>query len=288
MADQTTSMYYMTGTGGLLWKSKDMKLWTGPYRIAQTDPKSWMGPNPMIWAAELHKYNGKYYYFATFTNRNVHIDTVRGNTIERRACHILMSNKPDGPYLPMADSTYLPANRPTLDATLWIDKDKKPYLLYCGEWLESWNGTIEKIQLKPDFSGTTGQAGVLFRSSDSPWSKEKRDGETIPNKVTDGPYTFRTKSGRLGMIWTSWIYSVYTQGVAYSKSGTLNGPWIQETNPITPLDYGHGMLFQDLQGKWLMCIHCHKKIGGLTIRIPHLFEADLSGNKLAVGKLYTP
>ena len=40
-----------------------------------------------------------------------------------------------------------------------------------------------------------------------------------------GPYLFRTGTGRLGMIWTSWIYNVYTQGVAYSESGTLDGPW---------------------------------------------------------------
>lgn len=36
-------------------------------------------------------------------------------------------------------------------------------------------------------------------------------------------YLFRTAKGRLGMIWTSWIYNVYTQGVAYSESGTLDG-----------------------------------------------------------------
>ncbi len=30
MADAKTSMYYMTGTGGLLWKSKDLKFWDGP------------------------------------------------------------------------------------------------------------------------------------------------------------------------------------------------------------------------------------------------------------------
>jgi beta-xylosidase len=91
-----TSMYYMTGTGGMLWKSKDLKKWTGPYKVVQTDPDSWMGKNPMIWAAELHHYKGKYYYFATFTNREVKIDTVRGNVIERRASHILVSDKPEG------------------------------------------------------------------------------------------------------------------------------------------------------------------------------------------------
>ena len=69
LADKKTSMYYMTGTGGLLWKSKDMKLWDGPFRVTQTDSTSWMGPRPQIWAAEIHAYKGKYYYFATFTNQ---------------------------------------------------------------------------------------------------------------------------------------------------------------------------------------------------------------------------
>ena len=53
LADRKTHMYYLTGTGGMLWKSKDLKFWEGPYKVAQTDPNSWMGPNPMIWAAEI-------------------------------------------------------------------------------------------------------------------------------------------------------------------------------------------------------------------------------------------
>lgn len=289
MADKKTNMYYMTGTGGLLWKSNDLKLWEGPFRVAETDSTSWMGPHPMIWAAEIHPYKGKYYYFATFTNRAVNIDTVKGNVINRRACHVLVSNQPDGPFVPMKDSVYLPANKPTLDATLWIDKDGKPYMIYCHEWLQNWNGTIEKIELKPDFSGTIGKGKVLFRASDSPWSREKdENGNDRPNKVTDGPYLFRTSSGRLGMIWTSWVYDAYTQGVAYSQNGTLDGPWIQEKNPITPPNYGHGVLFQTLNGKWLMAIHSHKNINGRYVRIPHLFEVDLKGDKLKVGKLYIP
>jgi beta-xylosidase len=289
LADKKTNMYYMTGTGGLLWKSKDLKLWEGPYRVAQTDSTSWMGPRPMIWAAEIHSYKDKYYYFGTFTNRNVFIDTVKGNAIERRACHILVSDKPDGPYVPMKDPTYLPADKPTLDATLWTDKDGKPYMIYCYEWLQNWNGTVEKIELKPDLSGTNGKRKILFFAGDSPWSREKGEsGNDKPNKVTDGPYVFRTATGKLGMIWTSWVYDAYTQGVAYSQSGTLDGPWIQERDPITPTNYGHGMLFQTLEGKWLMCIHSHKNINGRYLRIPHLFEVDLSGDKLVVGKSYTP
>jgi hypothetical protein len=90
------------------------------------------------------------------------------------------------------------------------------------------------------------------------------------------------------MIWTSWIYDVYTQGVAYSTSGTLDGPWVQEAAPVTPANYGHGMLFKTFDGKQLMSLHSHTSINGRTRRVPHFFETDLSGDKLAVGKPFLP
>ncbi|MFC3198649.1 glycoside hydrolase family 43 protein [Parapedobacter deserti] len=285
LADRQTATYYMTGTGGMLWKSKDLEKWTGPFRVIQHDPESWMGPRPMVWAAELHAYNGKYYNFATFTNRDVKIDTVKGNVIERRASHVLVSDKPGGPYIPMANSIYLPAHMPTLDGTFWVDEDGKPYMIYCHEWLQNWNGTMEKIELKPDLSGPVGEGKILFRASDSPWSKERdEEGNIIPNKVTDGPFLFRTQTGRLGMLWTSWVFDVYTQGVAYSESGTLDGPWIHEKEPITPPNYGHGMLFRTFDGKLLMAVHSHSvDENGRYIRIPRLFEVDDSGDKIIVG-----
>lgn len=290
LADKKTATYYMTGTGGGLWKSKDLKTWTGPYRVVQVDTNSWMGPRPVIWAAELHKYKGRYYNFATFTNPAVMIDTVKGNPIERRASHVLVSDKPDGPYVPMKDSTYLPAHMPTLDGTFWVDKDQKPYMVYCYEWLQNWDGTIEKIELKPDLSGSVGKGHLLFKASASPWSKERDEkGNIIFNKVTDGPFLFNTQTGRLGMLWTSWIFNVYTQGVAYSESSTLDGPWVHEKEPITPPNFGHGMLFKTFEGKLLMSVHSHREDKpGQIIRIPHLFEVDDSGNRLVVGKEYRP
>ena len=289
MADKKSNTYYMTGTGGLLWKSKDLRKWTGPYMVAKTDPESWMGSRPMIWAAELHQYQGKYYYFATFTNRDVIIDTVRGNIINRRASHILVSDRPDGPYVPMEDSVYLPPDKPTLDGTFWVDKDGKPYMVYCYEWLQNWNGTIEKIELKPDLSGSVGDGKVLFHAHDSPWSRERdEEGHIIPNKVTDGPWLFETQTGKLGMLWTSWDIDTYVQGVAYSESGTLDGPWVQEEEPITPPNFGHGMLFRTLDGKLLMSVHSHKSVNGRYIRIPHLFEVDDSQENLVIVGPYQP
>lgn len=286
LADQKTQMYYMTGTGGLMWTSQDLARWTGPYNVVKHDPKSWMGENPMIWAAELHQYKGKYYYFATFTNRKETCGNFLGRDVERRASHVLVANNPMGPYKPMKDKTYLPANRPTLDGTFWVEPDGTPYMVYCGEWLETNNGTMERIQLKPDLSGSVGESKVLFTAHDATWSRGFEDGKLGPNKVTDGPYLFRTETGRLGMVWTNWIFDVYTQGVAYSVNGTIDGPWIQSPKPITPPNYGHSMLFRTLEGKLLMSVHSHKAINGHYHRVPHLFEVDLSGDEIKVGKPY--
>lgn len=286
LADSATKMYYMTGTGGLLWKSVDLQYWDGPFAVARPDTNSWMGPHPMIWAAEIHPYKGKYYYFATFTNREKTIGSYNGNQLLRRACHILVSDHPDGPFVPMADSVYLPGDLSTLDATFWIDNQNIPWMIYCHEWVQNNNGTVDKIQLKDDLSGTISASKTLFKASDSPWSREKIDGKVKANRVTDGPYVFRTGTGKLGMIWTSWVYDVYTQGVAYSKNGTLEGPWIQQQSPVTPPNFGHGMLFKTLKGVPLMAVHSHKSINGQYVRIPHLFQVDLSGDFLKVKNEY--
>ena len=142
----------------------------------------------MIWAAEIHPYAGRYYYFATFTNQSEIIQNYRGNDINRRACHVLVGDSPEGPFYPMQDKTYLPADQPTLDASLWVE-DGKPYLVFCHEWLQNWNGTVESIPLKPDLSGTYPEGRrLLFRAFDSPWSREKNENGSIgPNKVTALP-----------------------------------------------------------------------------------------------------
>ena len=285
LADEDSGLYYMTGTGGLLWKSKDLDFWTGPYIIAQPDTTSWMGSHPMIWAAEIHPYKDKYYYFATFTNNSkIILKNSEGIDVPRRASHILFSETPEGPYLPVSHEDYLPDNRPTLDGTLWVEPDGTPYMVFCGEWLYDNDGTMEAIELLPQLNGSKGDPFLLFKASDSPWSRDSKDGSTKPNRVTDGPYLFRTDTGRLGMIWTSWIGNDYTMGLAYSQSGSIRGPWIHEPEPIMPPNYGHGMIFKDFTGRNLLSLHSHVDNNGRYIRRPTLWEVDLTGDNLKIIK----
>ena len=286
LADSITAKYYMTGTGGLLWISNNLDLWDGPYVVAQPDTTSWMGSHPAIWAAEIHKYGDNYYYFATFTNNGtIILRNSEGVDVPRRASHIFVSDSPNGPYKPIGHSDYLPDFRPTLDGTFWVEPNGTPYMVFCGEWLYDNNGTMEAIRLLPDLSASTGEPQLLFTAFDSPWSSETdADGTVHPNRVTDGPYLFRTDTGKLGMIWTSWVGKDYTMGVAYSQSGSVLGPWIQEPEPIMPPNFGHVMIFRDFTGRTLLSLHSHLDNNGRYIRRPTLWEVDLTGDKLRIVK----
>lgn len=281
MADAKTQQYYMTGTGGGLWRSSDLETWTYLDFPLQFNEAAWMGASPQVWASEIHCIDGKYYNFSTLTNGSITIDS---DGHPRRAVHIMSSTLPQGKYslISGGDDTYVPAGKTTLDASYFEDTDGKRYLIYCHEWIQNGNGTIEYIELKPDMKGSVGEGVVMTRAHDATWN-------TSP--VTDGPYLFRTQTGRLGMIWTSWHGGRYVQGVAYSTTGTLSGPWQHEPLPITPDNYGHGMLFRTFGGQLLMSIHSHRTIDEskqLWERHPVLFVMDDSGNRLRTVMEYKP
>jgi hypothetical protein len=55
-ADQKTRTYYLTGTGGRLYNSTDLKMWTGPYSIIDLKG-TWM--DGRFVAAEIHHIGDK-------------------------------------------------------------------------------------------------------------------------------------------------------------------------------------------------------------------------------------
>lgn len=295
LADEATRMYYLVSSGGSMWRSADMKMWTGPYAYLNVDTASWIGTAPRIWAPELHKYRGKYYCLVTFTNPKIIVDTVPNRyNVQRRTTLILSSDKAEGPYQPVGKGEYLPENWSVLDGSLWIE-DGVPYMVYCHEWMQTINGMIDYIQLTPDLTESVGTPTTLFRASEAPWPREMRSigeltfGMALGGYVADGPFLFRTDTGRLGMLWSSWSSKRCAQGVAYSQSGKLAGPWMQSSEPLVPNNSGHAMLFRTLSGKLLMCLH-HQSLDPENPgpRRPMLLEVDTSGDGIKILGRYNP
>lgn len=292
-ADKATKTYYLTGSGGCIYKSKDLKNWMGPYG-AYDVTGTWMEGINFVAAAEIHQVNGKYYYAASFGDRKELVDVVpRRYNVYRHQTMILESDKVDGPYKlknPDPNYDYLPHSWDIIDGSIWFENGT-PYFVFVHEWMQTFDGTMEYVKLSPDLSKTISEPVMLFRGSEAPWALEMvGNGEMtyglkLPGWVTDGPEVFRTKTGKLGMLWSSWGAHRYVQGVAYSESGTIDGPWIQEKQGFKDDNSGHGMLFTTFEGKRLLSIH-HSEGDGP--RKPQLYEIDDSGDKLVLGARYNP
>jgi beta-xylosidase len=260
LAVPSTKTYYLYTAGGrgvVDYRSKDLLTWEGPYSCFTVPTDSWAaqeGP----WAPEVHFYKGKYYLFTTLHNSQVEVPpggAAGQYTRHMRSTTISVSDSPEGPFtlIKKADTT-TPHDFMTLDGTLYVDPDGKPWMVYAHEWVQKADGMMEAIPLKDDLSDAAGAPISLFKASDAPWLDE----EATPNVeqvryVTDGPEVYRSKDGHLFMIWSSYKKSGYVETLARSKSGTLKGPW-EQLPTLVENDSGHGMLFKTFDGQLMLCI----------------------------------
>lgn len=288
LADKKRHTYYMVGPGRFgrqahvrLYSSQDLATWTGPQSIFAVTDDLWGDIRVRgIWAPELHAYRDKYYLFLTFDTRHRFEEQWR-NWLPRvtRGSQVLAGDSPLGPFQPFANRSTLPTDMMTLDGTLWVE-DGVPYMVFCHEWVQIKNGTVEYIRLKDDLSETVGEPVRLFDGSDAKWSRKS---DHYGCNVTDGPYLYTSKSGKLFMIWTSGGYAGYTLGIAMSDSGKLAGPWRQQDEPIYAKNGGHGMLFTTFDGQLMMALHAPNNRDAQ----PHLFEMEDTGETLRIIKEFT-
>jgi len=270
--------------GVCAYKSNDLKSWQGPFHVFENPDDFWAGASHGIWAPEVHRYNGKYYLFATFTNPEDTIETRSdGIPVVLRGTQIMVADNPLGPFRPFDKKMPVtPVNWSALDGTLWVEKGK-PYMVFCHEWVQITNGTIELVRLKKDLSATTGKPVTLFKATDAKWVKSLGDiGASYQNKVrhgyvTDGPFLYRTKTGKLLMIWSSFGEEKYAVGLAESMSGKVKGPWKVVQEPLYRANGGHGMIFRALDDRLLLALH---QPNNSPHERAHIFELEDTGDSL--------
>ena len=196
LADEASKTYYAVSSAGRsvrAFTSKDLVTWEGPHTIFQTPPDLWGDVQiRSIWAPELHAYKGKYYLFLTFDTNSLFPEQWRNwRPRVKRGSQVLASDSPLGPFKPFQNHSTLPVDMMTLDGTLWAE-DGTPYMVFCHEWVQIKDGTVEMIRLKDDLSETVSEPVRLFDGSDAPWAKKSAQYGCY---VTDGPYLYRSKSG---------------------------------------------------------------------------------------------
>lgn len=285
MTDQASKTYYLLTAimrppgsnrhGVSVLTSKDLKTWQGPYRIFEIGPDFWAQRS--VWAPEMHRYQGRYYLFATMNSPKKLPEAPWPDWPAKtlRGTQVLVADSPRGPFAPFRDRAHTDSNLMTLDGTLWVE-DGVPYMVYCHEWVQVRDGTIDLIRLKDDLSDVVGDPTTLFKASDAPWTPPGRD-----SYVTDGPCLYRTKTGTLLMIWSSFTATGYTTGIAISESGKARGPWRHQHEPLFTTDGGHGCIFRAFDGTLMLTLHSPNRSGWERAL---LFELEDTGDTIRIRK----
>jgi arabinan endo-1,5-alpha-L-arabinosidase len=260
--------YYLYGTrpvppsepGFEAYVSADLEAWHGPMKVFHAPPDFWADRD--FWAPEVHLHNGRYYLFASFKAEG-----------KSRGTQILVADKPEGPFKLHSDGPVTPRDWECLDGTLYLDKEGRPWIVFCHEWVQVGDGEICALQLSDDLKRSVGEPELLFKASEASWVVDMNVGKGA--KVTDGPFLYRAGNGELLMLWASFIEGKrYAEGVARSESGTIHGPWKQDPVPLFSDDGGHAMLFHTFEGKLMLTLHRPNKWGAERVTIFPVSEKD--------------
>lgn len=248
------------GTGLDVYVGDDLENWEGPICCFTPPAGFWSELN--FWAPEVHELNGRFYMFASFKSETRH-----------RGTQILVSDKPEGNFVPISEYPVTPSDWECLDGTLFTDENGKHSIVFCHEWTQVGNGEICAMPLSDDLSRAVGEPKLLFRAGDTAWSRSVTD--KPGDLVTDGPFLWRTKTGRLNMLWSGYSGNGYAVAGAYSTDGGLYGEWRHFPELICDSNGGHGMLFRTLSGKLMFVMHSPNVTGSER---PVFIPADDTGD----------
>lgn len=289
LADEESKTYYMyaqmqnrlnankNNQGVEVYKSKDLQKWSKPKSVFKIPDGFWA--DRAVWAPEVHKYENKYYLFVTFTSRDT-LPPVEGRGEQyKRGTQILVADKPSGPFKPFYNCSHTPQDWMALDGTLWIE-NHIPYMIFCHEWLQVTDGTMDVVQLKSDLSDVVGTPMRLFKASDAEWVKPVNPKENI-GYVTDGCFLYKTKKDKLLMIWSSFGEEKYAIGIVESATGSVLGPWKHQKELLFTENGGHGMIFKTFDGKLMLVFHQPNKSPEERAQ---LFELEDTGKSLIIKK----
>jgi len=142
-------------------------------------------------------------------------------------------------------------NGECLDGHPFVDKDGQSYLIYSHEWQQCENGEIIIQRMPDDWSRLEGEAKLLFRAADVPWT-ERINAYSKSGFVTDGPCML-LHDGVYYLMWSSIGKDGYCVGCATANS--VEGPYRHYPQPLLNMDGGHNCCFRGLNGEMYTSFH---------------------------------
>jgi len=233
--------YYAYGTlaenGIAVFTSADLLHWKTPEGL--TDGlalnKKDVWADRWFWAPEVYHVNGKFYMYYS---------------ADEHIC-VAVSDSPSGPFKQDVQKPMIDGEK-SIDNTLFIDDDGKPYLFFdrFNDGLNIWVAELQDNLI--DLKLETMHPCIHVSQ---PW-------EEVWPRVNEGSFVIK-HNGVYYMTYSANSYESPDYGIGFATATDIMGDWTKyENNPIYQnvgdlVGIGHSAMFTDKDGKLRIVFHAH-------------------------------
>jgi beta-xylosidase len=319
----------MYGTGGgaekgfAAYSSNDLVNWKEEGQVYFYDNKNgWSDPDASwggaYWAPEVYEVNGKFYLFYSAQWK---VNPTR--EVENFRIGVAVADKPTGPFVDMADKPIFDPGYPIIDANVYFDTDGRPYLYYSraaykhpvkseiADWARKrgWYKEIEEswvygVELKPDFSGVTGDPVLLLRppvrlsDKQAGWESRSVTAREVNRRWTEGSVTFKRDSTYY-IMYSANHFGGQHYAVGYATATSPLGPFKKAANnPVLQKNAskggqvtgtGHNSIAYSPDGTEMFCVYHGRTAKTGDERVVFIDRMQVKGGKITVfGPTTTP
>ena len=263
MYDAALNTYYMTGDGGLMWTSNDMRVWKGPYSMIEPGEDAWMGAEPTVLSPEIYCRDDKYCLMASFGYND------GGKEVQQ--CAVLVADNIAGPYrLPEKSEPLTAPDEYAAHPAYAPDGNGNTCMMYTA----GSSGNEIRIMMLADGQNTRmGEPFGIMDVSRLPWK----------GGAVESPEFLVTEEGGYAMLFASTVGGESVIAVAYSAmelGHPLNGPWIVEERPFAAGNIGGVSTFVDYDGTDVLVAHKEITVNGRKRYVPQFLKIDTQFEKL--------
>jgi beta-xylosidase len=318
----TDGTYYMYGTGGgadrgfSAYSSKDLVNWKPEGQVYFHDNKNgWSDPNAAwggaYWAPEVYKVEDKFYLFYSAQWK-----VNPAKEAENFKVGVAVSDKPTGPFVDLSPKPLFDPGYPIIDANVFFDTNGRSYLYYSraaykhpveseiadearksGKYKEIEESWVYGVELKPDFSGVTGQPVLVLRppiklnDKQAAWESLSVTTGEVNRRWTEGSVTFK-KDGIYYIMYSANHFGGEHYAVGYATSSSPLGPFKKaENNPVlhkntdaggTVSGTGHNSITYSPDGKEMFCVYHGRTVATGSERVVFIDRMKVTNGKITV------
>ena len=317
----TNGTYYMYGTGGAdkgfaAYSSKDLVNWKSEGQVYFHNNKNgWSDPEAAwdgaYWAPEVYEVKGKYYMFYSAQWKENPT-----NELENFRIGVAVADQPTGPFIDLDNKPVFDPGYPVIDANVFFDNNGKCYLYYsrcCYKhpvksevsdlaMKKGWFKEIEEswvygVELKPDFSGVTGNPVMLLRppvslsDKQAEWESRSVTSKEVNRRWTEGSVTFK-KGNTYYIMYSANHFGGEHYAIGYATGTSPLGPFKKAANnPVLQKNSGkggsvtgtgHNSITYSPDGKEMFCVYHGRTAGTGEERVVFIDRMEVKNGKITV------